>query len=171
MGRALFWLVTAAFLGAILYLNVLPRFGPEPRAQPMRFSHKAHFEESTCEGCHVYVMEHRAAGTPTLENCLDCHDGVQSEKPEDQKEEEKLIVYEEEEREIPWVPLPPLPPNTYFSHYRHATLEEVECATCHGDIAESLSLPGNPPYEFTMKWCMDCHEEHEASNDCLLCHR
>jgi len=164
-------MVAVAFLGAFLYLNVYPRFGPEPRAQPMRFSHKAHFEESTCEGCHVYVMERRTAGTPTLENCLDCHDGVQSEKPEDQKEEKKLEVYAEEEKEIPWAPFPPLPLHTYFSHYRHASLEEIECAKCHGDIAETTALPAVPPYKFTMGWCMDCHEEHGASNDCLLCHR
>ncbi|MDP3939201.1 MAG: cytochrome c3 family protein [Deltaproteobacteria bacterium] len=164
-------LIAVAFLGAFLYLNVLPRFSPQPRAQPMRFSHKAHFEESTCEGCHVYVMEHGAAGTPTLENCLDCHDGLQSEKAEDQKEEEKLVVYEEEEREIPWAPFPRLASHVFFSHRRHAAVSEIECATCHEDIAESLTLPGNPPYEFTMKWCLACHEEQEASTDCVACHR
>ena len=171
MGRVLFSLAVLAFLGAYLYLDVYPRFIPEPRAQPMRFSHKAHFEDATCEACHLYVMEYPAAGVPSLEDCIDCHDGIQSEDPEDAQEEEKLEVYMEEEREIAWALLPPLPSHTYFSHLRHASIEEIECAECHGDIAETAALPERPPYEFTMNWCMDCHEEHEASNDCLICHR
>ena len=67
----------------------------------MRFSHKAHFEDATCEACHLYVEELASAGRPTLEDCLDCHDGIQSEDPEDIAEEKKLEAYAEEEKEIP----------------------------------------------------------------------
>lgn len=142
-------------------------------AQPMRFSHKLHFEDATCAACHLYATELAKAGTPTLEDCTDCHDNILSEKPEDQEEEKKLDIYVDEEREIPWVHLPSLPPDTYFSHRRHVELaeEKIECEVCHGNIGESDTLPASHPYSFTMDWCMDCHEDREADNDCLICHR
>ena len=170
MGTVVRWLAVISFLGAIVYFTVVPRIVTQARVQPLRFSHEAHFEDATCEACHLYVMESASAGVPTLEDCVDCHDGPQSDTPENQAEEKKFQMYVEEEREIPWARLPPLPDHTYFSHYRHASLEEIECAKCHGNIAKTMALPGRPPYKFTMDWCMDCHEEHEASNDCLLCH-
>jgi hypothetical protein len=166
-----FWVAAVCFLGAVLYLNVLPRFISKPRVQPFGFSHKAHFEQSTCEGCHLYVMEMAAAGAPTLEECVDCHDGPQSEEPKYVAEEKKFEVYLQEDREIPWVRLPPLAPFTYFSHLRHASIEEIECEVCHGDIGKSDSLPPAPMHTYTMNWCIDCHEEQEASIDCLICHR
>ena len=171
MGKVRFLIVAVSIVGAFFYLVVFPNLRSKPRVQPMRFSHKAHVEEATCEACHVYVMELAAAGTPTLKECLDCHDGVQSEKPEDKKEEKKLEIYAKQEREIPWVRLPSLDRHTYFSHFQHATLSKIKCETCHGDIAKTSAIPGTPAYKFTMKWCLHCHEERKASTDCLICHR
>ena len=165
------WAVAALALGGLAVVFIPPWSEAPTSAQPIRFSHKAHFEEVTCEGCHLYVMELAAAGRPTLEDCLDCHDGLQSEKPEDQAEESKLELYADENREIPWVRFPSLAPHAYFSHLRHAALEEIECTSCHGDIAETVTLPVERAQVFTMNWCVDCHEQHEASRDCVLCHR
>ena len=164
-------IVAVSIIGTFVYLAVLPNLRPKPRAQPMRFSHKAHFEEATCDACHVYVNELAAAGRPGLKECLDCHDGMQSKKPEDKKEEKKLEIYVKQQREIPWARLPSLARHTYFSHFQHATLSKIKCETCHGNIAKTSAIPGNPPYKFTMKWCLHCHEARKATTDCLLCHR
>ena len=58
----------------------------------------------------------------------------------------------------------------------------VDCQTCHGDIKEmnrvwmtpdtvlrphSLWLPAS---KLEMGWCMDCHLERGASDDCAACH-
>ena len=175
-GRASLGAIAAFALAAILALVLVVSFlssKSDPVAQPMRFSHKAHFEDATCAACHLYAEELAAAGRPTLEDCVDCHDGIQSEKPDDIREEEKLEVYMEEEKEIPWVQLPPLTADIYFSHRRHVAVakEKIECEVCHGDMAETVTLPSARPVAFTMNWCMDCHEKEHASNDCIGCHR
>ena len=59
-------IVAVSVIGALVYLAVLPNLRAKPRVQPMRFSHKAHFEEATCDACHVYVNELAAAGRPGL---------------------------------------------------------------------------------------------------------
>ena len=164
------FLVMVAGLGVLLIFFSLRN---APSAQPMRFSHKAHFEDATCATCHLYAEELAAAGRPTLEDCADCHDGVQSEKPEDVAEEKKLDVYMEEEKEIPWIHLPPLTADIYFSHRRHVALaeEKIECEVCHGKMAEQVTLPSKRPVAFTMNWCVECHEREHARNDCIDCHR
>lgn len=172
--RAAFWMGAVLIAAAVVALPLLAwsRRQPAP-AQPMRFSHKAHFEEATCEACHLYVMELPSAGEPRLADCMDCHDGMQSEEPRNVKEEEKLVEYMDEDKEIPWIRLPPLTSDIYFSHRRHAALGEdkIDCKVCHGNIGKSDSLPAKRAEAFTMNWCLDCHEKRRASLDCLDCHR
>ncbi|MDP3937969.1 MAG: cytochrome c3 family protein [Deltaproteobacteria bacterium] len=167
---ALFAVVT---LGALVLSASFLSPKSDSVAQPMRFSHKAHFEDATCETCHLYVMELASAGTPSLEDCVDCHDNTLSENAEDQLEEKKLEKYAEEDTEIPWIHLPRLTADIYFSHRMHAGLGEkpLECKNCHGDIGKSETLPQERQIAFTMSFCVDCHEKRQASNDCLMCHR
>jgi menaquinone reductase, multiheme cytochrome c subunit len=171
--KAGFW----TFVGMCgVVLLALPFVGwswREAPQQPIRFSHKAHFEEATCEACHLYVMELPSAGIPKLSDCLDCHDGPQSENEVDQKEEAKLDKYAAADEEIPWIHLPRLAPDVYFSHRRHVALgdKKLECKNCHGDIGKSKVLPMERKYAFTMSFCVDCHEKRRATTDCLECHR
>lgn len=171
MRRLALLILVIVLIGAFFYPDVLPRLLPASRAQPMRFSHAAHFEEAECGACHLYATEEYAAGVPTLADCLDCHEGMQSEDPEGKKEEAKLQKYVREDREIPWELLPRLASHAFFPHVRHTTVGEIECATCHGGIAKAEAIPGRPPHAFTMSWCIDCHHEKEASTDCISCHR
>ena len=166
-----FWLVALLFLGVYLYLAVLPRFGPKPRVQPMRFSHAAHVEEAECGACHLYATEYYPGGVPTLAECVDCHQGTQSKAPAAVKEEDKLQKFLSANREIPWALLPPLPTHVFFSHRVHTVSSKIECKTCHGNIEKTTALPAQPPYRFKMKWCLHCHQARKASTDCLACHR
>jgi formamidopyrimidine-DNA glycosylase len=54
-----------------------------------------------------------------------------------------------------------------FNHAPHIRAN-VECATCHGNIAEQTVAQRN--VEMTMGFCVNCHRERKASLDCLACH-
>jgi hypothetical protein len=123
--------------------------------QPIAFNHKIHAENDL-----------ECSGKPTLETCLNCHEEPLGES----KAEEKLIEYIKSGEEIGWERLYQVPEDVYFSHRMHVVLGNIECSTCHGDIGES-SRPPSKPLKITMKKCMKCHEEKEADNDCMACHR
>lgn len=135
--------------------------------QPIAFNHKIHAENDLeCLDCHPYFKEHASSGRPSLETCMNCH-----EEPLGESElEKKLIEYIKSEEEIEWQRIYRVPEDVYFSHRRHVVLGNIECSTCHGKIGES-SKPPSKSVEMTMKECMKCHEEKEADNDCIACHR
>ncbi len=171
-GRALLWLfIAAALLAAVAAGAVV--FGSRPAAatQPMRLDHAAHGKKVKCAGCHPYATKLASAGSPTLADCLDCHEGTQSKTPEGKREEAKLDAYAKSKKEIPWVRITSLAPHTFFSHRRHAAVAKIGCATCHGAIAQTTSLPSKLEIPFTMSFCVGCHERQKASVDCLACHR
>ena len=137
----------------------------EPRAQPIAFSHAHHVAEIglDCQMCHVYARRSPVAGIPSVEVCAGCHEQVLSDQPEVQR----ILAFWEDERPIPWLRVHDLPDHVRFTHKRHV-LGGVDCAECHGDVAgmeiavqvESLS----------MGWCVTCHQQRDASIDCLTCH-
>lgn len=139
--------------------------------QPIRFSHALHVTQVDCATCHEGASTRTWAGTPRLADCLACHEGGQAGTPEGRRQEAKLLAYARAKQEIPWVRIASLAPHTFFSHQRHVTLARIDCATCHGNIAETVALPAKPAVGFTMSWCMSCHEKRNADNDCLACHR
>jgi hypothetical protein len=168
------WRIGVALLAALLIPAMFSRAKAppaDPSAPAMRFSHKAHEKEAECGACHAYADTLASAGVPTLADCLDCHEGVQSKDPDGKREEAKLEIYAKANREIPWTRLPPLTPDTYFSHQRHVAVSKIKCSVCHGAIAKTDALPTSRPIRFTMDWCMHCHEKRSASVDCLDCHR
>ncbi len=135
--------------------------------QPLAFNHKIHAENDLeCLDCHPYYEEQASSGRPTLETCMACHEEPLGES----KAERRLIEHIESGEEIGWQRLYRVPEDVYFSHRRHVVLGNIECNSCHGDIGES-SRPPSKPLKVTMKKCMKCHEEEEASNDCIACHR
>ena len=135
--------------------------------QPLAFNHKVHAEnELTCQDCHAYFMEYASSGRPGLETCAACH-----EEPLTESEEEKrLVEFIAAGEEIEWVRLFRVPEDVYFSHRTHVALGHIECTVCHGDIGES-TRPPSKPRNMSMKKCMKCHEDEQADNDCIACHR
>ena len=171
--KRLDWAFGAIFLviATPVAASFVRSFRPAPLPQPMRFSHKAHAAEAECGACHLHAETLAAAGMPALSDCVDCHEGTQSKKAADKREEAKLEHYVKNGKEIPWVLLPRLTPDIFFSHRRHVTVSKMKCANCHGPIERADTAPRSRVTDFSMNWCMHCHKVKEASVDCLACHR
>ena len=54
-----------------------------------------------------------------------------------------------------------------FNHAPHIRAS-VDCATCHGDVSQ-MSVAEHA-VDHSMGFCVNCHREKKASNDCLTCH-
>lgn len=137
--------------------------------QPVLFSHNLHVQEQDmdCTDCHTDVTKRARATLPTIEICIDCH----AEPLTETETEVELLAYTYEEEEIPWQRIYRVPDHVYFSHRRHVTLGSVRCETCHGDVMNLAEPFTEPLVAITMEGCMECHEEHQVTNDCLSCHR
>jgi hypothetical protein len=44
----------------------------------------------------------------------------------------------------------------------------VACTTCHGNVGAQQVAQRN--VEMTMGFCVSCHRERKAPDDCLTCH-
>jgi len=138
--------------------------------QPIAFNHKAHVSKGLdCAICHRYVREQAFATLPTIEICLMCH----STKVSDNPEEEKVREFAAKKEPLKWVRLYRLSPDAaaYFSHRHHVTLGKIECATCHGPMAERTTPPAKALVSFSMDFCIDCHEQRKVATTCVNCHR
>jgi hypothetical protein len=145
--------------------NVASEPANDPSAQPIDFSHHHHVTEIglDCQVCHVYARRSPVAGIPSVQRCAGCHEQVLTEAPEVQK----LLEFWEAEEPIPWVRVHDLPDHVRFSHKRHV-LGGVDCAECHGDVGQMEAAV--QVESLSMGWCLNCHQEREASRDCLICH-
>ena len=54
-----------------------------------------------------------------------------------------------------------------FEHAPHIRAK-VECSTCHGNQAEQTVA--RRMVNMDMGFCVNCHKQKQASNDCLTCH-
>jgi len=109
------------------------------KKQPVDFNHVLHNEEveDGCESCHFFREDGTYSGVPKLAQCIDCHEEVNGEDPE----EEKFVnEYVAKEREVPWLIYSRQPQNVFFSHVAHVKMAQMDCVTCHGNIGESESL-------------------------------
>lgn len=136
---------------------------PVPR--PIRFSHQAHAAKKIkCSYCHKYATSLSAAGMPRVQVCSSCHRAIKIRTPEI----EKLFAFVGRGEDIPWVRLYELPHFILFSHKRHVRAG-VACETCHGNVAALTEPIHLVPH--TMGTCLTCHRRHNASTDCVTCHR
>lgn len=160
-GHILFLLVSSFALLAIAI--------PDEREQPVQFNHKLHISdlEMDCTDCHRYVLQNRKATLPDKEVCKECHEEPLGES----SEEQKLVALLKSDKELDWKRIYVLPKHVYFSHFRHVTLGQIACATCHGDMKTLTQPPEDPAVDIIdMDHCMDCHEQENVNNDCLACH-
>ena len=136
----------------------------QPR-QPINFNHKIHVDQKMeCTDCHQLAKKSRRSGLPTANLCMACHQVIKADSPE----VKKIAAYKEKRQPIPWVRLYQVPEFVYYSHMRHVN-SGIACATCHGTTGtEPVSRAVR---EFTMGFCMDCHQERGVSNDCATCHQ
>ena len=138
---------------------------PYTPEQPIDFSHVVHAgdDKLNCEFCHSDVRRSPFAGIASVERCMGCHRVVNPENPEIAK----VRGYWEAREPIPWVRVYVLPRFVHFSHEAHARAG-VTCSTCHGDVARMARVAKTS--DLTMGWCVQCHRDRRASDDCLVCH-
>ena len=104
-----------------------------PPAQPIPFNHKVHAAAGlTCLGCHTIAAPGDLAGLPGAAFCMGCHDTIKKDSPAIQT----LKAFASERKPIPWVRVYKLPGFVYFSHQVHHKQARVECAVCHGPVAD-----------------------------------
>lgn len=148
--------------------------------QPIAFSHKHHAGtyQIDCQYCHSNTDVSPSAGVPSVGLCMGCH----SQFPPSYDEFEGIRVLKqhwEEKRPIEWEQIYRLPEYVQFRHNRHVQAG-FECQTCHGPVEEMDKLYMTsqtrwwpwllPTKKPEMGWCIDCHRQNDASQDCLLCH-
>jgi len=147
--------------------------------QPIPFSHKHHAGQFgiDCQYCHTGTDRSQAAGGPSVEVCMGCH----SQFPATYDEIEGIRILKQhwdEKEPILWEQIHRLPEYVQFRHNRHIQAG-VQCQECHGPVEEldKLYLVPDvnwkyfvPSNKLEMGWCINCHRERGASDDCLTCH-
>lgn len=152
---------------------------PGPK-QPIPFSHKHHagLYQIDCQYCHSGTDRSRAAGVPSVELCMGCHSQFQASY--DELEGIQILKgYWERKEPIPWLQIHRLPEHVKFRHNRHIQAG-VDCQRCHGPVEEMDKLAMMeetvwwpwllPTTTLEMGWCVNCHRENGASQDCMKCH-
>jgi hypothetical protein len=133
--------------------------------QPIAFRHKLHVELGLeCLDCHTSAAEKDWAGIPQAADCMKCHSPVTT----GTSELVKLTRFHERKEKIPWVRVYRVPDFVFFSHATHLKADE-SCETCHGPVGKRDVLMQE--VSTSMIFCMNCHAERKASNDCALCHQ
>ena len=152
--------------------------GPE---QPIPFSHKHHAGEYEieCLYCHSGTDRSQAAGVPSVETCMGCHSLFPASYDREFEGIRDLKQYWENQEPIPWQQIHRLPEYVQFRHNRHIRAG-FECQECHGPVEELDKLYMTPDTKWwpwllptaklEMGWCVQCHRENGASQDCLMCH-
>lgn len=149
---------------------------PDPIQQHIAFNHRLHIEDAAleCTDCHANVMAGPRAGFPPQAFCVDCHD------PEYLSEQEiaelrprlaTLTKHLQGVETIRWKQVHKLPEHVTFSHARHVKQAGLDCVLCHGDLARLESPPPRPAFRLNMNWCLDCHRQRQATDDCRACHQ
>lgn len=166
-GRTRALLAASAIAGVIGAASIAWSVAASPYApeQPIDFHHRDHLytDRLDCELCHSGVRRSAFAGMPPVERCIGCHRFVVPEHPE----VAKLRRYYDAGKTIPWVKVNSLPRFVRFNHEAH-TLASVACGTCHGNVGEMDRVARVAP--LTMGWCIRCHRDSHAPDDCLTCH-
>ena len=153
------------------------REGPPPAADPtdvtdaaaataaVAFDHRVHVTDNAldCQLCHAYARRGPVAGLPPVARCAGCHRFVAAENPA----VESLMARFEAGEPLAWTRVHRLPDYVRFTHKRHVRAG-VACRTCHGDVGAMRTVEQVAP--LTMGWCLGCHEQRRAPDDCLTCH-
>jgi formamidopyrimidine-DNA glycosylase len=134
--------------------------------QPFPFSHQIHLEKQlVCTDCHEGVERGPRAGLPSINTCMICHSQVATDRPLIQQ----LAAMQEKGVDLAWQRVYDYQREAHvrFDHAPHIRAK-VECSTCHGNIATQRTAQRN--IDMTMGFCVNCHRERKAPDDCLTCH-
>jgi len=190
-------LVASLVIGWVIFPQVLY----SQKKQPVNFNHVLHNDlvDDGCESCHFFRDDGTFSGVPKLAQCIDCHEEVNGEDPEEEKFVNEYVV---REREVPWLVYSRQPQNVFFSHVAHVQMAQMECETCHGPIGDSESLKVYEENRITgysrdiwgrniagfkhnswdrmkMDACAECHRKENVDQNsvqtlrggCFVCHK
>jgi Cytochrome c7 and related cytochrome c/Cytochrome c3 len=136
-----------------------------PAPQPIPFNHKQHVSLGVkCADCHTIRKPGFVAGYPQEATCMGCHVSIKK----DSAAIQKLTEFAKAKQPVPWVKVYRVPDYVWFSHELHHKEAGIECAECHGPVAEREIIVKEKAT--SMKACMDCHDKRKASNECDVCH-
>lgn len=137
--------------------------------QPVPFFHTVHVGQDRipCAYCHFSANASEEAGIPPVGTCMGCHRFIQGSTPEFQRNIQTLLEFAADSTPIPWVRVYSMPTFVQFTHKPHIRAE-VRCSECHGDVASMEVVERATP--MTMGWCIDCHRQRGAPDDCAACH-
>ena len=140
-----------------------------PKAeQPIDFPHKIHTEDIGvyCETCHTGVKTGPRAGIPSINVCMSCHEDVGDANDARIKTIRATAMRGED---MAWQRVYGFEQESHvrFNHAPHIRAR-VDCSTCHGDLTSMTTA--QRVVNHTMGFCIDCHRQKGASNDCLVCH-
>ncbi len=142
-------------------------FNIRPAAhQPIPFPHKTHLAKGAeCTDCHETVEKGPVAGIPSVKTCMVCHSQIATSRPLIKE----VTAYSEKGIDIPWQRVYGFTQEAHvrFNHAPHIRAK-VECATCHGDLKQMTVAERS--VDHTMGFCVNCHRQKSAPNDCLTCH-
>lgn len=143
-------------------------FGSRPTevAQPFPFSHQIHLSKGAlCTDCHTAVEQGPRATLPGINTCMICHSQIATEKPLIKQ----ITDMQAKGIDLNWNRVYSYYPESHvrFNHAPHIRAK-VECSTCHGNQAEQTVA--RRAVDMDMAFCVNCHRQKQASNDCLTCH-
>ncbi len=183
-------LIAALFVGWVIF----PKLLYKTQKQPIDFNHSLHLDlvDDSCNSCHFFRDDGTFSGIPKMAQCIDCHEEVQGENPE---EEKFVSQYVQESKEVPWLSYSRQPDCVFFSHVAHTQKAGMECKTCHGNIGTSehskeykenritgysidiwgrniLGMAGETWKSAKMDDCAKCHKKETGSQgSCFQCHK
>ena len=134
--------------------------------QPIPFPHNTHIaKQAMCTDCHETVERGPVAGIPSVKTCMICHSQIATDRPLIKE----VTGYSDKGVEIPWQRVYGFPHEVHvrFNHAPHVRAN-VDCKTCHGDVA--TMTVAQRVVDHTMGFCVNCHREKNAPNDCFTCH-
>lgn len=137
----------------------------EPQ-QPFPFSHQIHLaKELVCTDCHEGVERGPRAGLPSINTCMVCHSQIATDRPLIQQ----LTAMQEQGLDLAWQRVYDFTREAHvrFEHAPHIKAG-TPCSTCHGNQAEQTVAVR--AVNMDMAFCVNCHKQKQASNDCLTCH-
>jgi hypothetical protein len=151
-------------VGAWAFLDSFSNVGYTPK-QPVAFSHKMHAgtQKIPCLYCHASAERSRHATVPSVNVCMNCHTVARTDRPDIQK----ITALYNADKPIPWVRVHRLPDYVYFSHRWHVA-KGFPCQKCHGPVEKMNEV--RQVSSLKMGWCIDCHRQNGASQECNVCH-
>jgi Cytochrome c7 and related cytochrome c/Class III cytochrome C family len=142
-------------------------FGIRPKPeQPIPFPHKTHIDKKAeCVDCHESVAKGPIAGIPSVKTCMICHSQIATDRPLIKQ----VTGYSDKGIEIPWQRVYGFTREAHvrFNHAPHVRAS-VECSACHGDVAKQSVA--ERVVDHNMGFCVNCHKQKNAPNECLTCH-